>query len=271
MDMSGFASYAERIDAQKVRQRSDSFFDHFSQATLFFNSQSEPEKKHLVDALRFELGKVEIPEIRARMVGILTQIDKRLATEVAAGLGIPVPAKPELPMNHSFGADTDPKAVQPKKAKSSVDASEALSMQKTVKNTIKSRKVAALIADGFDGKQLEAMKKALMAEGGTLKTVAPRNGIIEAADGKAVTADFSFLTTASVLFDAVFVLKVMSSNSIFALAATLPHQMLCELLPGKVNAPPRISAYPADALPGRDSTTSICEALTRLSTPSVSI
>lgn len=69
-------------------------------------------------------------------------------------------------MNHSFGADTDPKSVQPRNAKSSIDASAALSMQNTVKNTIKSRKVAALIADGFDGKQLETMKKALMAAGG---------------------------------------------------------------------------------------------------------
>jgi catalase len=201
----GFHSHEERIDAKKVRARSDSFHDHFSQATLFYNSQSEPEKKHLVDALRFELGKVEVQAIRSRMVGILTQIDKGLAAKVADGLGIPVPAQPEKPINHSFGADTDPKSVQPKKAKSSIETSAALSMQNTVKDTIKSRKVAALIADGFDGKQLEAMKKALMAEGAMLKTVAPKLGSIESSDGKAVAADFSFLTSASVMFDAVYV------------------------------------------------------------------
>jgi len=78
-------------------------------------------------------------------------------------------------------------------------------MKNTVKDTIKSRKIAALIADGFDGSQLEAMKKAFTAEGAVLKTVAPRNGIIQTADGKAVTADFSLLTTASVLFDAVYI------------------------------------------------------------------
>jgi len=201
----GFNSFEERIDAKKVRQRSPSFHDHFSQATLFYNSQSDSEQRHIVNALRFELGKVEIPDIRVRMLGILSQVSKDLAEQVAEGLGIPVPAKPEQPMNQSFGADTDPKSVQPKKVRSSLESSAALSMKNTVKNTIKSRKVAALIADGFDGKHLEAMKKALMAEGAMLKTVAPRNGVIKTADGKAVAADFSLLTAASVLFDAVYI------------------------------------------------------------------
>jgi catalase len=201
----GFNSFEERIDAKKVRARSPSFHDHFSQATLFYNSQSEAEKRHIINALRFELGKVEIQAIRSRMLGILSQIDKDLAARVAEGLGIPVPPKPEQPMNHSFGADTDPRSVQPKKVTSSLGASKALSMANTVKDTIKSRRIAALIADGFDGKHFEAMKKALTAEGAVLKTVANRLGTIMTADGKAVAADFSLLTAASVLFDAVYV------------------------------------------------------------------
>ncbi|MEO8572477.1 MAG: catalase HPII [Pyrinomonadaceae bacterium] len=201
----GFNSFEERIDTKKVRGRSPSFHDHFSQATLFYNSQSPAEKRHLINALRFELGKVDIQAIRSRMLGILSQVDKDLAAQVAEGLGLPVPAKPEQPMNHSFGADTDPKSVQPKKVKSSIESSASLSMANTIKNTIKSRKIAALIADGFDGKHLEAMKKALMVEGAVLKTVATRHGVIKTTDGKAVAADFSLLTAASVLFDAVYV------------------------------------------------------------------
>ena len=200
----GFATYQERIDSKKVRARSPSFHDHFSQATLFYNSQSEPEKRHIINAFRFELGKVEIPEIRSRMVSILTQVDKGLAAAVAEGLGIPV-LKPEQPMNQSFGADTDPKSVQPKKSSPSIEVSEPLSMANTVKDTIKSRQIAALIADGFDGKHLETMKKALMAEGAMLKTVGTHLGAIQTADGKAVAADFSLLTSASVLFDGVYI------------------------------------------------------------------
>ncbi|MDQ3751076.1 MAG: catalase, partial [Acidobacteriota bacterium] len=147
----GFHTFEERVDAKKVRARSESFHDHFSQATLFYNSQSPPEQKHIVDALRFELGKVETVAVRERMLGLLKQVDTGLADKVAAGLGLLVPRKAEEPMNCSFGADTNPKSVQPKKVKSSIEKSEALSMENTIKNSIKTRKIAALIADGFDG------------------------------------------------------------------------------------------------------------------------
>ena len=222
MKEGGFASFEERIDAHKVRERSPSFHDHFSQAKLFFNSQSANEKRHLINALRFELGKVEIPAIRARMVGILTQIDKGLAASVAEGLGFPVP-KPEQPINPSFRAEKNPKSVQPLKVEPSLSSSEPLSMENTVKDTIKSRKVAALIADGFDGDQLAAMKEELMKNGAMLKTVAPRQGAILTADGKAVAADFSLLTTASVLFDAVYIPGGIASNEVLAQNADAYH------------------------------------------------
>jgi len=201
----GFHTFEERVDAKKVRARSESFHDHFSQATLFYNSQSPAEQKHIVDALRFELGKVETVAIRERMLGLLKQVDTGLADKVAAGLGLLVPRKAEEPMNRSFGADTNPKSVQPKKVKSSIEKSEALSMENTVKNSIKTRKIAALIADGFDGDALDAMKKALEAKGAMLKTIAPKLGAIKSSNGKETTADFSFLTAGSVLFDAVYV------------------------------------------------------------------
>ena len=199
----GFHSYEERIDSQKVRARSESFHDHFSQATLFWNSQSEPEKKHIVDAFHFELGKVETVEIRQRMLNLLTLVDEHLAAKVGKKLGL-TPGKPEEPINRSYGADTDPASVQPIIKKPSIERSEALSMANTVKDTIKTRKIAALIADGFDENALSSMKAALRAEGAMLKTVAPRMGEIRGSGGSMVKADYSFLTTASVLFDAVY-------------------------------------------------------------------
>ena len=77
-DMGGFISYAEKIDARKIRGRGEKFFDHFSQAALFYNSQSHAEKAHIVQALRFELGKVEVPAIRERMVGLLANVERLL-------------------------------------------------------------------------------------------------------------------------------------------------------------------------------------------------
>ncbi|HEX7174529.1 MAG TPA: catalase HPII [Pyrinomonadaceae bacterium] len=204
-DAGGFTSYAEKIDARKVRARSESFFDHFSQATLFYNSQSAPEQEHIVNALRFELGKVETPAIRERMVYVLTHIDKTLAGRVAEGLGIKVPVRIDTPLNMSVPADGDPKKFQPKREVKEVGSSPALSMANTVKDTVKTRKVAFLAADGFDDDALAAMKKALAGAGAQVKIVAPRLGFLKGSGGAEVKIDFSFLTCASVLFDAVYI------------------------------------------------------------------
>jgi catalase len=201
----GFVSYNERIDARKIRARSKSFFDHFSQATLFYNSQSAPEKKHLINALRFELGKLKMPAIQTRIVGMLTQIDKTLATSVAQGLGIAVPEQPERPMNLSVPADGNPQDFEPIKKVSSLKVSKALSMENTAKKTIKTRQIAIVAADGVDDANLNAMKKALDTEGAVTKIVAPHLGFITAANETKIKVDQSFLTTDSVLFDAVYV------------------------------------------------------------------
>jgi len=214
----GFASYAERIDASKVRARSASFFDHFSQARLFFNSQSAPEQNHMVNALRFELGKVETPAIRERMVYLLAQVDKSLANRVAEGLGITVPATIDGPVNQSIPADANPNDMQPKPVAKDVGTSPALSMANGPKDTIKTRKIAVLAADGFDGAALAAVAKALTAAGAQVKLVAPRLGMLKSADGDELKIDFSLLTSASVLFDALYVAGGDAS------VATLKHE-----------------------------------------------
>ena len=200
----GFTSYAERIDAHKIRERSQSFFDHFSQAKLFFNSQSEPEKNHIVDALRFELGKVEMPEIRERMLVLLNQVDEGLAAQVAYTLGMSIPATPEI-LNHSIPADADPQSYQPRIIEGSLKVSPALSMANTIKNSIRTRKIAFLAADGVDANELNTVKNALMNEGAMVEIIAPRLGTINAGDGSEIAVDKSLMTVSSVLYDAVYV------------------------------------------------------------------
>ena len=206
--MSGFASHAERIDAQKIRERSPSFHDHFSQATLFFKSQSEIEQNHIIRALRFELGKVETVPIRERMLFLLAQVDKQLANRVAEGLGATIPAKLEKPVNMSVPGDVDPKKVQPQRVAQETALSPALRMidnPNFPNDTIKTRKIAFLVADGFDDAALLDMKQTLMTAGAVVMTVAPRLGVLTGANGTVVKADFSFLTGSSVLFDAFYV------------------------------------------------------------------
>jgi catalase len=201
----GFTSYEERIDARKIRERSDSFMDHFSQATLFFNSQSEAEKNHLVNALRFELGKLQRDEIRSRMLSMLAEVDQTLAQRVADGLGMQIPPKPER-LNESIPADADPQSYQPVKKESSLKKSEALSMANTKKESIRTRQVAILAANGVDHAALQKMQTELELAGAQTQIIAPVLGSISGAlKGKSFKVDQSFLTATSVVFDAVYV------------------------------------------------------------------
>ncbi len=201
----GFTSYQERIDAKKVRARSQSFFDHFSQARLFVNSQSDPEKNHLIDALSFELGKVKTVAIRQRMVGILSLVDKGLATKVAFALGLEVPEQVEQPINHSIPADGNPADYQPVQVEGKLEKSAALSMADTIKDNIKSRKIAILAANGVDAASLNTVKSAIISAGGVVHVISPVLGAVIAADKSTIAVDESFLTAASVLYDAVYV------------------------------------------------------------------
>jgi len=213
----GFTSFQERVDAKKIRGRSRSFFDHFSQATLFFNSQADHEKNHIINALTFELGKLESNTIRERMLGILTQVDKILAAKVADGLGMPVPKQPMNPINHSVPADGVQKNYEPIKMKQSIEKSDALSMANTIKNSIKTRCIAILAANGVDEDSLTVLKKTLEAAGATVKIIAPKLGIIKGVQGNEIKVDMSFLTTASVLFDAVYIPSgAKSANELIA-------------------------------------------------------
>lgn len=204
-DLGGFVSYAEKMGGAKVRQRSRSFFDHFSQAALFWHSQSEPEQAHIVNAFRFELGKLEVPAIRERMIGMLTRVDLSLAKRVAQGLGLGVPDKPPTLLNQSVPADGNAAQYQPEPSKRATGRSSALTMTNTMKDGIKTRKVAILAGDGVDDVDLSEMKKALLEAGAQAKIVAPRLGMLESAKGAQVRIDFSFLTSSSVLFDAMYI------------------------------------------------------------------
>jgi len=203
--MGGFVTHPQVLEGRKVRERGEKFFDHFSQATLFWNSQSDPEKRHIVQAFRFELGKLDRPPIRERMVAVLAQVDHGLATQVADGLGLKVPAKPDGMLNHSVPADGDPKDFQPIRLEQRITRSAALSMADTIKESVKTRKVAILAADGVDEAAVASLQRTLTAAGAVPKIVAPRGGTLKGAGGGDVAVDWSLLTVGSVLFDAVFV------------------------------------------------------------------
>ena len=200
----GFETYPERVEAAKIRQRSESFADHFSQARLFFHSMSKHEQEHIIAAYSFELGKVEREFIRARQVNeILANIDLELAKRVAQNLGLPVPNAGTVEVR-----------------KMSLDQSPALSQANLLSGDIKTRKVAILAANGVDGAAIDGMKRALMAKGAHAKLLGPTSAPVTTANGKALPVDASMEGLPSVAFDAVFVpggaasIKALSTNGV---------------------------------------------------------
>jgi catalase len=202
----GFVSFAERIDGPKLRQRrSEKFLEHFAQARLFFDSQSPPEQDHVVEALRFELGKVERPYIRERMIGLLGQVSGELASRVAEGFGLPAIPLVAAPLNHHVPADGDPERYASRNGEKPVERSGALSMADTVKDTARSRRVSILVADGVEAESLRNVREVLLLEGALPVLVAPRLGPVVDSNGSPHWVEQSLLTGSSVLFDAVYV------------------------------------------------------------------
>ncbi len=186
-----FATYPEALAGRKVRGRSDSFKDHFTQAALFWQSQTKPEQDHIVDAFRFELAKVQIVEIRERMVGNLALVDATLAERVASELG--------------FRADPG-SGVNNGTPKGRVHPSPALSIIASPKKpSISTRKVAILAVDGVNIADVETMGKILQAKGATVAVLSTRLGHISGAGGGMLAVDYTIKTMPSVLWDAVFV------------------------------------------------------------------
>lgn len=199
----GFASQEERVDGKKIRARSQSFVDHYSQAKLFYNSQSGPEKTHLQNALIFELSKVTIPAIRERVVGQLNFINKELAAAVAKKVGVNVTVL-EQP-NGSIPADADPKSLQSPEKEPSTKSSDALSMKNTVKDTIKSRIIGFIMEDGVHAQDVNALKSKLEQEGAVVQIIAGSLADVKADDGTSFEPKHSLTSTASVCFDALYI------------------------------------------------------------------
>lgn len=203
MSEGGFTSHQERVSGTKIRARSESFVDHYSQAKLFYNSQSDYEKTHLQNALIFELSKVTIPEIRERVVGQLNFIDKSLAQNVASKVGVEV-KELEFP-NQSLPADSNPADLQSEEREAHTRASEALSMANTVKNTIQGRKIGFIVASGADFGIINDLKNKLEDQNAVVEIIAPSLAPVKTDKGDALTPKHSLTSTASVCFDALFI------------------------------------------------------------------
>jgi len=198
----GYVHYPQEVDGEKIRRRHERFKDYFSQARLFYRSLSEPEQRHLVDAARFELGRVESPVVRQRMIALLDLVDRDLATRVAERVGVQAPSGQGVEIRDAAG-EVLRRIDYAAKAGEWVESSPALSQMNTVKGDVRSRRVAVLLANGFDSGAFASIKAALEANGAHPDVVSLALGVVNAQDGTPVPVDKTSQVAASVLYDAV--------------------------------------------------------------------
>lgn len=187
----GFSTYPHTVEGVKIRGRSPSFADYYSQPRLFWLSQTPTEQKHIIAAFSFELGKVARPYIRERVVDLLTRVDAGLAAAVAENLGITLTQEQlsrKLP-EKVYGLAGDA----------------ALSLYAGGQKSVKSRRVGLLATDGVSGKCVETIRKALQAAGAHTQLFAPHMGQIRTEEGTSLKVDGTIEGNPSVLVDAVII------------------------------------------------------------------
>jgi len=188
----GFTSFREPIQGDKVRGKPERFADHYTQATLFYNSQSPIEQAHILRAFRFELTKVQTPAVRERVVASLANVDSALAQALANQLGMSLPQ----PL---------PKALE-SVVRPEVTSSPALSVfSQPGDGGVRTRRVAILVADGVDGAAARELHEGLTQEGAVPRYIGARLGTVQADNGDTLEVEVTLETMPSVLFDALVI------------------------------------------------------------------
>lgn len=184
----GFVSFPEPVEQDEVRGKPEKFAEHYNQARLFYDSQTPFEQQHIADAFRFELSKVTVAAIRERVVAMLRNASEALAAEVADGLGMAMP-------------DAMPKAIDSSPAPEIAQSPSLSLTARPGDGSIRTRKVAIMIAPGTNGGTAWEIARALQEQGAVVRFVGPRIGPTATAEGDDIDADASLENQPAVLFD----------------------------------------------------------------------
>ena len=191
--LSGFTTFADAADSAgsaaaaaegKVRQRSVTFADHYSQARMFYRSQAEIEQAHICSAFVFELSKVTLGHVRARVLANLQNVDTDLAHRVAAGLG-----------------ETLPPASVAAREVLDLDLAPSLSIVRRP-NQLAGRTVGILFAEGSSRGDVLLVKAEVEERGARAVLIAQKLRGTQ-TDGGALAADAQLAGTPSVTLDAI--------------------------------------------------------------------
>lgn len=183
--------YPQKVDGIKQRNRGEKFNEHYNQAQLFYNSLTNYEKAHIVSAISFELSHCDDPVVYETYMEVLNNVDLELTKKVAEKVGGAMPDKPGRPNHGRKSASLSQLHYKPKEP------------------TIKSRRIAILLGDGYDLAEVESLRAAIKAGSATSWVIGPRRGRVYPQGAKkgdvGVWADHHFEGQRSTMFDAVIV------------------------------------------------------------------
>jgi catalase len=145
------------------------------------------EKKHVIDAISFELDHCDDPIVYETYTKVLNCIDFEMAKKIASNVGSTVPDKP--------GRDNHGKASKP-----------LSQVYYTPKNpTVATRRIAILVENGFNLDEVKAVCSALSSANAKVFIIGPHRGEIRASGDGHIKADHHFEGQRSTLFDAVYI------------------------------------------------------------------
>jgi len=204
----GYVHYAEKVEGRVIQARSESFNDFFSQARLFWNSMSPPEKQHIIDAFSFEVGKVNSVSVKQQVVDMFVNVDKEMATIIAMNVGVNKPTGEQSNVTES---------------------SPALSQEHTNRFPY-SLKVGIIIGNGFNDQEVTSTIENLSKYGVWVYTIGEKIGMVKGKNGMEINVSDTFLTTAPVLFDSLYVVggkalnqAKFNSDSVYFINETFKH------------------------------------------------
>jgi catalase len=202
----GYVHTPRPVSGNKVRQRGPN--DEYAQATLFWNSMTEVEQDHIVDAYTFELGKVEVPAVVERMVTRLARVDVDLARRVCVGLGLPAPS-PDAPDPAQPPLNVDPETADAVAFESTGGLESAPSLSMVTENAypVDGRVVHILGNDGCDLAGIRTVQQAVLAAGAVPHVIATHKGAItgRGRTRDELVVDRSFHTASSAEADALVI------------------------------------------------------------------
>lgn len=187
----GYENYEAKVEGHITREHpSESFDDYYSQARMFWNSLSKPERKDLIESFSFHLGSVESKEIRQLNAEMWANVDEEMAKEIAENIGVDYPKNKQVNVNKSYPSLS----------------------QLNTSHVAETQKVGVLVGKEFSGEEVEKTLQAFKENGVLFEIVAETLGRVTGKNGYTLEADKTYLNATPATYDALYVVGGKSND-----------------------------------------------------------